>query len=119
MLSMVAEWWAAEARQLMVGWLHMPQRQHSDASGSGSSQRQTWAMATSVGAAADTTTDQVMAANAVLFVLTVVWFQLPKGLGIAAGIRCGNALGAVSFLSLFGVVLSGFSLPILSGPLGC
>ena len=42
----------------------------------------------------DRSIDVVMAANGVLFVLTVVWFQAPKGLGIAAGIRTGNALGA-------------------------
>lgn len=35
-----------------------------------------------------------MAANGVVFMFTVVFYQIPKGLGIAASIRCGNALGS-------------------------
>ena len=64
MLSMVAEWWAAEARALIAGWIH----------------------------AVDIPT--IMAANGVVFMFTVVFYQIPKGLGIAASIRCGNALGS-------------------------
>ena len=68
MLSMVAEWWAAEFRALIAGWIKVGE------GGDG--------IAT------------IMAANGVVFMLTVVYYQLPKGLGIAASVRCGNALGA-------------------------
>ena len=68
MLSMVAEWWASEFRGLIAGWIH---------SSAGAPQVAT-----------------IMAANGVVFMCTVVFYQIPKGLGIAASVRCGNALGA-------------------------
>lgn len=66
MLSMVAEWWASEFRGLIAGWIH----------------------STSPPVAT------IMAANGVVFMFSVVFYQIPKGLGIAASVRCGNALGA-------------------------
>eukprot|EP01052_Picozoa_sp_SAG31_P031614 SAG31_NODE_3369_length_4354_cov_4.327380_3_plen_469_part_00 len=66
MLSMIAEWWAAECRALIAGWVD----------------------------SSDVTT--IIAANGVVFMFTVVYYQVPKGLGIAASVRCGNALGAGS-----------------------
>jgi hypothetical protein len=96
MLSMIAEWWAAEFRQLLAGWLpHNRDQSPSPHTGpataaSGSSGGDL----DDLGAADGVGIDVIMAANGVLFVLTVVWYQAPKGLGIAAGIRTGNALGA-------------------------
>ena len=63
---MIAEWWAAEFRALIAGWIRSP----------------------------NVTT--IIAANGVIFMFTVVFYQIPKGLGIAASIRCGNALGSGS-----------------------
>jgi Na+-driven multidrug efflux pump len=68
MLSMVAEWWAAEFRGLIAGWID------------------------STPPAPPVAT--IMAANGVVFMFTVVFYQIPKGLGIASSVRCGNALGA-------------------------
>eukprot|EP01043_Picozoa_sp_COSAG02_P037878 COSAG02_NODE_2877_length_7842_cov_3.566060_4_plen_521_part_00 len=68
MLSMVAEWWAAEFRGLIAGWID------------------------STPPAPQVPT--IMAANGVVFMFTVVFYQIPKGLGIASSVRCGNALGA-------------------------
>ena len=48
MLSMIAEWWAAEFRQLLAGWLP----------------------------AGESGVAEIMAANGVLFVTTVVWYQV-------------------------------------------
>ena len=68
MLSMVAEWWASEFRGLIAGWIHS--------------------------SAAAPPVATIMAANGVVFMFTVIFYQIPKGLGIAASVRCGNALGA-------------------------
>eukprot|EP01047_Picozoa_sp_COSAG01_P034035 COSAG01_NODE_2535_length_7489_cov_14.116644_4_plen_489_part_00 len=108
MLSMVAEWWAAETRQLIAGWLQLPADHTPESHASGSN---SWAMpfiddSEQTETAAAETSNQIMAANAVLFVVTVVWYQLPKGLGIAAGIRVGNSLGEVGILSCFSVAIA-------------
>ena len=65
MLSMVAEWWAAEFRALIAGWIKVDEGGDDIAT--------------------------IMAANGVVFMLTVVYYQLPKGLGIAASVRYVNA----------------------------
>ena len=60
----LAEWWSFECLALMAGWLPKAEATES------------------------------VAANGVLFVICVISYQVFKSLGIAAGIRVGNALGA-------------------------
>lgn len=76
MLAMVAEWWSSEFRALIVGW--MP---NNGGGGGGSTG----------GGLPDPAVATAMAANGVLFVVTVVVYQVYKGLAIAAGIQCGTA----------------------------
>ena len=57
--------WAAEFRALIAGWIKVDEGGDDIAT--------------------------VMAANGVVFMLTVVYYQLPKGLGIAASVRYANA----------------------------
>ena len=86
MLAMVGEWWSAEMRTIVAGWLPF----------------------TSID-----TASVVVAANGVLYVLTVIYYQLPKSLGIAAGIRCGQALGAGNAVAARRACVVGVVAPLL------
>jgi len=82
----VAEWWSAEFRALLCGWLPPWSLgiAYVDPAGPAS-----YVVSAELLAART----QAVAANGVLFVLSVVAYQLPKGLGIATGARVGGCLG--------------------------
>ena len=99
MASMIAEWWSAELRALLCGVLppwSLPTLHLADNSTTSTSHATPGTSAFTSPATSPEllrARTQAVAVNAVLFVLSVVAYQLPKGMGIATGVRVGGALG--------------------------